>query len=66
MADIFADDLTGGAVAQTNEHAMDIRMLQGRVWVSRHHGMHGSGWRVVLRAKSAIVDPRDDALTTRG
>ena len=57
MVDAFADDQTGGAVAQTTTTAIYISVRQGRVWASRHQGMHGSGWRVVVRVKSAIVNP---------
>ena len=69
MADAFAGDRTGDAVAQTSALTMltvDISVRQGRVWVNRLQRMHGSGWWVILRAKSAIVDPRDAAVTTRG
>ena len=63
MADTFAGDRTGGAVAQTSAQTIDINVRQGRMWVSRLQGMLGSGWRVVVRAESAIVDPRDAAVT---
>ena len=63
MADTFTGDQTGGAVAQTSAQTIAIRVWQGRVWVSLLQGIHGSGWRVVVRAKSAIVDPRDAAVT---
>ena len=66
MADAFDGDPTGDAVAQTNAQTIDISVWQGRVWVNRLQGMHGSGWQVVLRAKSAIVDPRHAAVTVRG
>ena len=63
MADTFAGDRTGGAVAQTSAHTIDISVWQGRAWMSLLQGIHGSGWRVAVRAKSAIVDPRDAAVT---
>ena len=63
MADAFAGDRTGGAVAQTGAQTIDISVWQGRVGVCRLQRMHGSGWQVVLRAKLAIVDPRDAAVT---
>ena len=63
MADTFTGDRTGGAVAQTSAQTIAIRLWQGRMWVSLLQGIHGSGWRVVVRAKSAIVDPRDAAVT---
>ena len=66
MADAFAGDRTGGAVAQTSALTVDISVRQGRVWVNRLQRMYGSGWWVILRAKSAIVDPRDAAVTARG
>ena len=66
MADAFAGDRTGGAVAQTSAQTVDISVRQGRVWVNRLQRMYGSGWWVILRAKSAIVDPRDAAVTARG
>ena len=65
MADIFAGDRTGGAVAQTSAQTIGISVWQGRVGVSLLQGIHGSRWRVVVRAKSAIVDPRDAAVTAR-
>ena len=65
MADAFAGDRTGGAVAQTNARTVDISVRQGRVWVYRLQRMYGSDWRVVPRAKSAIVDARDAAVTAR-
>ena len=66
MADAFAGDRTGDAVAQTSAPTVDISVRQGRVWVNRLQRMYGSGWWVILRAKSAIVDPRDAAVTARG
>ena len=63
MADTFAGDRTGGAVAQTSAHTICISVWQGRVWIILLQGIHGSGWRVAVRAKSAIVDPRDAAVT---
>ena len=66
MADAFAGDRTGGAVAQTSDQTVDISVRQGRVWVNRLQRMYGSGWWVILRAKSAIVVPRDAAVTARG
>ena len=66
MADAFAGDRTGGAVAQTSAQTVDISVRQDRVWMYRLQRMYGSGWRVVLRAKSAIVDARDAAVTARG
>ena len=59
MADTFAGD----AVAQTSAHTIGISVWQGRVWMILLQGIHGSGWRVAMRAKSAIVDPRDAAVT---
>ena len=59
----MASDRTGGTVAQTNTQTVDISVCQDRVWVNRLQGMYGSGWRVDLRAKSAIVDLRDAAVT---
>ena len=66
MVDAFAGDRTGGAVAQTSTQTVDISVRQGRVWVNRLQRMYGSGWWVILRALSAIVDPRDAAVTARG
>ena len=66
MADVFAGDRTGGAVAQTSTQTICVSVWQGRMWVSRLQGMHGPSWWVVVRAKSAIVDPRDAAVTARG
>ena len=66
MADVFVGDRTGGAVAQTSAQMIGISMWQGRMWLSRLQGMHGSRWWVVVRAKSAIVDPRDAAVAARG
>ena len=66
MADAFSGDRTGGAVAQTSALTADISVRQGRVWVNRLQKMYGSGWWVILRAKSAIVDPRDAAVPARG
>ena len=66
MADVFAGDRTGGAVAQTSSQTISVSVWQGRMWVNRLRGMHGSSWLVVVRAKSAIVDPRDAAVTARG
>ena len=66
MADAFAGDWTGGAVAETSTQTVDISVRQGRVWVYRLQRMYGSGWRVVPRAKSAIVNARDAAVTARG
>ena len=66
MADAFAGDRTAGAVAQTSDQTVDISVRQSRVWVNRLQRMYGSGWWVILRAKSAIVDPRDAAVTARG
>ena len=66
MADAFAGDRTGDAVAQTSALTVDISVRQGRVWVNRLQRMYGSGWWVILRAKSAIVDPRDAAVTALG
>ena len=66
MADAFAGDRTGGAVAQTSAQTICVSVWQGRMWVSRLQGMHGSSWLAVVRAKSAIVDPRDAAETARG
>ena len=63
MADTFAGDHTGGAVAQTIAQTIGTSVWQGRVWVSLLQGIHGSGWREVVRAKSAFVDPRDAAVT---
>ena len=63
MAVTFAGDRTGGAVAQTSAQTIGISVWQGRVWMSLLQGIHGSGWRVVVRAKSVIVDPRDAAVT---
>ena len=63
MADTFGSDQTGGTVAQTSAQTIGINMWQGGVWVSLLQGIHRSGWRVVGRAKSAIVDPRDAAVT---
>ena len=63
MADTFTGDLTGGAVAQTNTQRVDISVWQDRVWVNGLQKIYGPGWRVDLRAKSAIVDPRDTAVT---
>ena len=66
MADAFAGDRTGDAVAQISALTVDISVRQGRVWVNRLQRMYGSGWWVILRAKSGIVDPRDAAVTARG
>ena len=66
MADAFAGDRTGGTVARTSAQTIGISVWQGSMCVSQLQGMHGSGWRVVVRAKSAIVDPRDAAVTARG
>ena len=66
MADAFAGDRTGGAVAQTSTQTVDISVRQGWAWVNRLQRMYGSGWWVILRAKSAIVDPRDAAVIARG
>ena len=63
MADAFTGDRTGGAVAQTNAQRVDISVWQDRVWVNGLQKIYGPGWRVDLRAKSAIVDPRDAAVT---
>ena len=63
MADAFAGDRTGGAVAQTNAQRVDISVWQDRVWVNGLQKIYGPGWRVDLRANSAIVDPRDAAVT---
>ena len=63
MADAFAGGRTGGAVAQTSAQTVDISVWQDRVWVNRLQKIYGHGWRVDLRAKSAIVDPRDAAVT---
>ena len=63
MADVFVGDRTGGSVAQTSAQTIGISVWQGRMWVSRLQAMHGSCWRVVVRAKSAIVDPGDAAVT---
>ena len=63
MADPFTGDRTGGVVAQTNAQRVDITVWQDRVWVNRLQKIYGPGWRVDLRAKSAIVDPRDAAVT---
>ena len=57
---------TGDAVAQISALTVDISVRQGRVWVNRLQRMYGSGWWVILRAKSAIVDLRDAAVTARG
>ena len=64
MADVFVGDRTGGAVAQTGAQAIGVGvcMWHGRLWLSRFQGMHGGG-RVVVRAKSAIADPWDAAVT---
>ena len=35
MADTFAGDRSGGAVAQTSARTVDISVRQGRVWVYR-------------------------------
>ena len=59
----FYGDRTGGAVAQTNAQRVDISVWPDRVWVNRLQKIYGPGWRVDLRAKSAIVDPRDAAVT---
>ena len=66
MADVFAGDRTGSASAQTSAQTIGISVWQGRMWLSRLQGMHGSCWRVVVRVKSAIVDPWDAAVTARG
>ena len=66
MADVFAGDRTGGAVAQTSAQTICVSVWQGKMWVSWLQGMHGSSWLVVVRAKSAIVDPPDAAVTARG
>ena len=66
MADVFAGDRTGGAVAQTSAQTICVSVWQGRMWVSWLQWMHGSSWLVVVNAKSAIVDPRDAAVTARG
>ena len=63
MADTFAGDRTGGAVAQTSAQRIGISVWQDIVGVNLLQGSHGSCWRVVVRAKSAIVDPRDAAVT---
>ena len=63
MADGFAGEWTGGAVAQTSAKTIGISVWQGRMWVNRCQGIHNSGWQVVVIAKSAIVDPRDAAVT---
>ena len=63
MADAFAGGRTGGAVAQTSAQTVDISVWQDRVWVNRLQKIYGHGWRVDLRAKSAIVDPRNAAVT---
>ena len=65
MADGFAGEWTGGAVAQTSAKTIGISVWQGRMWVNRRQGIHNSGWQVVVSAKSAIVDPRDAAVTAR-
>ena len=66
MAGAFAGDRTGDSVAQTRAQTIDISVWRGRVWVNRVQRMHGSGWRVVLRDKSAIADPRHAAVTAHG
>ena len=43
MADTFAGDLTGGAVAQTSAQTIGISGRQGIVGVSLLHGTHESG-----------------------
>ena len=63
MADAFTGDRTGCAVAQTNAQRVDISVWQDRVWVDGLQKIYCPGWRVDLRAKSAIVDPRDAAVT---
>ena len=63
MADAFTGDRTVGAVAQTNAQRVDISVWQDRVWVNGLQKIYGPSWRVDLRAKSAIVDPRDAAVT---
>ena len=63
MADAFAGDRTGDAVAQTNAQRVDISVWQDRVWVNGLQKIYSPGWWVDLRAKSAIVDPRDAAVT---
>ena len=63
MADTFAGDRTGGAVAQTSAQTIGISVWQDRVGMSLLQRIHRSGWGVVVRAKSAIVDPRDAAVT---
>ena len=62
MADTFAGDRTGGAVARTSARTIGISVWQDRVGVSLLQGNHGSGCWVVVRAKSAIVYPRDAAV----
>ena len=66
MADVSAGDRTGGAVAQTSARTIGVSVWQGWMWMSRLQGMHDSSWWIVIRAKSAIVDPRDAAVTARG
>ena len=63
MADAFIGGRNGGAVAQTNVQRVDNSVWQDRVWVNGRQKIYGPGWRVDLRAKSAIVDPRDAAVT---
>ena len=63
MADAFTGDRTGGAVARTNAQRVAISVWQDRVWVNGLQTIYGPGWRVDLRALSAIVDPRDAAVT---
>ena len=55
MADAFAGDRTGGAVAQTSAQTIDISVRQGKVWMYRLQRMYGWGWRVVPRAKSRLL-----------
>ena len=63
MADAFAVNRTGGAVAQTSAQTLGINLWKGRVWLNLLEGIHGWGWLVVIRTKSAIVDPWKAAVT---
>ena len=60
MADAFAGDRTGGAALKARAQAVGTSMWQGRVLVCRLLRMHGSGWLVVVRVKSAIVEQLDE------
>ena len=55
MADAFVGERTGEVLAKACAQTVGISVWQDRVWMSQRQGMHGLGWRVVMRAKSTIV-----------